>query len=109
MTREPGGAPEPWELQLRQGLDGLAAGLKEEAPPDLGALLMLAQSVQAEQRRAFLRDLAGFAALAVVVLAGSLYGLSQFRLHYLMAQWILGAALLVGVLVWPARGGMSHE
>lgn len=110
MGRDRNGAGEPWERALREGLDAVSAPVAQESPPDLGALIMLVHDVQRAQRQALRRDLALFLAVAALVLAGGLWAMVNFPLHYLVAQAALAVALAAGAAVWRAEGRRAgHE
>ncbi|MDF2627156.1 MAG: hypothetical protein K0R39_987 [Symbiobacteriaceae bacterium] len=91
--------PEQWEDHLRQGLD-LLSDLGDEQPPNLANLQMLVASVQQEQRRTTLRDLALFWTCALALLSGGLYVVSRQPVYFLALQGLIflgaGAAWLSG-------------
>lgn len=91
--------PEQWEDHLRQGLDALS-DLGDEQPPNLADLQMLVASVQQEQRRTTLRELALFWICALALLSGGLYAVSRQPAYFLALQGLVlagaGAAWLTG-------------
>lgn len=104
----PSGA-EPWEDQLRQGLDALS-DLGGEQPPNIANLQMMVAQVQQEQRARTLRDLSLFWLCGLLVLGVLYVMITREPLAFLILQGMAVAVPLAALAVTlRGRKPVAHD
>jgi hypothetical protein len=100
--RESANRPEPWEEQLRLGLDALSDHQREE-PPNVADLQMLVAHVQQQQHRQLLWDLCWFWTCALLLLTGGIYLFARRPAYFVTLQAVAAAALVAAGAVYLSR------
>lgn len=95
-------AAEPWEGQMRQGLDALS-DLGGEQPPGIADLQMLVAQVQREQRARTLRDLLLFWLCGLLVLSVLYVLMTREPLAFLILQ-VAAVVVPLGALAVTLQG-----